>query len=147
MDPLQATKLQLCFKWCSQTWGRTGEVVRGLPRQKREPGRNKKAGKFVAVLSAKCSKESPASTQKHTGASLPPTHTADSYICLRKAQFLWHRYKLIYSASEMLNSSWHQEEGGMQPLRMPFSVPQLSTFSSVSLNTSFILPSRVRWLL
>lgn len=147
LDPLQATKLQLCFGWCSQTWGKMGEVVRGLPWQKREPNRNKKVGKFVALWSAKCSKESPAGTQKHTGASLPPTYTADSYFCLGKAQFLWHQYKLIYSTSEMLNSSWHQEEGGTQPLQMPFSVPQLSTFRSVSLNTLFILPSMVKWLL
>lgn len=29
---LQATKLQLCFRWCSQRWSEMGEVVRGLPR-------------------------------------------------------------------------------------------------------------------
>lgn len=127
--------------------GETGEVVRGLPRQKRDPGRNKKVGKFAALLSAKCSKESPAGTQKHTGASLPLTYTTDSSFCLGDAQFLWHQYQLIYSTSEMLNSSWHQEEGGMQPFQMPFSVPQLSTFRSVSLNTLFILPSTVKWLL
>ena len=104
-------------------------------------------GKFVALLSAKCSEEPPACTQKHAGASPLQADAADSYFCSGRAQLLWHQYKLIYRASEMLNSSWHQEGGGVQPLQMPLSVPQLSTFMSVILNMVFILPSMVRWLL
>lgn len=73
LDPLQAKNLQPRFRWCRQTWDETGEVVRKLPWQKREPGANKKVGNFVALLSAKWSKESPASSQKHTGAFLPLT--------------------------------------------------------------------------